>query len=1082
MRTFIRPLIPRMEYGLRPSFWRIPYSFFLAGILSLVVANGLHAQRTSVSCFSEINLSINSGGTSRLSPYSLTPMSDLTNIEVSIDGRSDLVITCSDVGTVLMGRVRDTLSGSVCMVRINVEDKAPLGLACTDTSIGCYDGLNTLWIEDLVSVYGSCLPLNALSITFTDSDLIDYSNPTSDTLSFITRNWTATSPDGQIATCESNIYLLRFDLDDVIIPNEVIIECGEDATDTMITGMVEMDLDSLGKYCEVGITSRIIDSLSSNCGTRLEVRREWIITDWSNDDVRLDTQVIVVIDTFKNVLKTPESLTSFQDGCNYKVILDAPEIISNCATLSPSEIEITLDGNTYAIGDTAVVLPGGYDVIYKGIATCENHVIADTLALEIENRIRPILTCPSDEPICLSLGALDSKMVRLDTLLKDLMVETCSPYIVIGRKVNAICDSDGNRFGEEVEFCFDELKESVQLEIRIETPINGRRSRRCFVNIDVKETVAPQIDLVVDPIVLLDNPEGTYTLDTSDILSLLSDNSGVISSVVMTGSGLGATTGSGLAFFANGEFIEFTCADTGSYHVDVLVTDCDSNMVMESTILTVDGNGACSPSSMAEVTVVTDPVVLLDGNGMYTLDTSDILAALSDDEDCITSIVMTGSGLGATTGSGLPFFSNGTFVEFTCADTGMYHVDIVVTDCDENITLESTVLTVDDDGACNVLPPGISGSIMHTFSEQAIQGVAVRLTDSDQTFENVTNEHGLFTFPELVYSESMSLRVEHDDDWTAGVTAKDLRMAMDYIKGEISFEPWQLASADMDHSGHVTTHDLLLIQQLILGYSNQFTEKEEMPWMFRSDQVATYTSHLETVINNAFIALSATKMGDVDGDVMAKGKTRSTERLYYSTTLLDPYTSKVSVRLNDIDALYALQLPLQWDANDLYMTDSSIELVKTGDQEGVLLYYGKEQISKELIEFTMHHKRAGMNELSLSNNISAVIYEKNGKEKSILLEREVENTKGFTYDVRIAPNPVNTHSVLTIRTNPSKSYKSFELSIYDVQGKEIFIDRKEGAEIDGILTQKLPEMPYSGVFFVHVRLDQDIQTLRIVKK
>ena len=90
MRTVFRPLVPRMEDGLRLLFRRIPSSP-LFNLCVLCFTASIMLGQNGVSCYADVRISINSGSPTRLDVGHLTPRSNTTGITVTTeDNRSDL--------------------------------------------------------------------------------------------------------------------------------------------------------------------------------------------------------------------------------------------------------------------------------------------------------------------------------------------------------------------------------------------------------------------------------------------------------------------------------------------------------------------------------------------------------------------------------------------------------------------------------------------------------------------------------------------------------------------------------------------------------------------------------------------------------------------------------------------------------------------------------------------------------------------------------------------------------------------------------------------------------------------------------
>ncbi len=624
MRTVFRPLVPRMEYGLRSCIERIPYSFFL--LIALLMSVEGSAQ---VACYAKVNVSINSGIPTTLSINNLTPRQDVSDLTVTVEDRSSLEFTCSDVGKVIMASLTDT-DNQICMVEIHVEDKTPLAIACRDTLISCIGNLGAINPAALIDVTSSCdqLPLGVGSISFVDEAPIEYPI-TSDTFQLITRTWAVKDEYGNILNCNSEIYTERFDLSLITFPDDIEIYCEQDHSDTSITGGVNFDPSVLVDRCGVSITSSISTPTKGLCLAKSKYQRLWAVNDWNTGVTLRDTQYIIVIDTTKATLDAPASLVTATDGCLIGIVIAEPILTTSCTEVTIDDIEAVVDGMTYELGDTAFVYPGTYDVVYAGRYVCANVVEPDTIEVTVVDTVAPVIDCDDLVDLAFTLDNGNSIWVKLDSIYKSLPVQACHPVKFVGRKLVDTCDTDTQDFVSSLEFCPAELRSgltpsTIQIEVKAVSS-DGISSNTCIVNIEIKEDVSPVIVVIPNVQVGLEGPDGTYTLDTTDILSMYTDNSDCLSSITMTGSGTGfagaqtgsgtglAHTGSGFPFFNSAGFYTFTCADTGTYHVDIIATDCDNNITQESTTLTVDANGNCTMSSPAMVGQVlfagVDPLV-----------------------------------------------------------------------------------------------------------------------------------------------------------------------------------------------------------------------------------------------------------------------------------------------------------------------------------------------------------------------------------------------------------------------------------------------------------------------------------------
>ena len=621
MRTVYRPLVPRMEDGLRLLFRRIPSSFVFAVLTMTFFAFDLSSQGNGVSCYQRVNVSINSGTPTRLRISQLSPRPINEGDTVILQDRTELVFTCDDVGQIITAILMDA-AGEMCSVDIHVENKSPLEITCRDTLINCIDNIMSVPPESLIDVVSSCDNLVGALITSSDEEPVDFP-PTSDTLQSIIRQFTVVGSNGDTARCNSQIYIERFDLNSIVFPGDTMIFCGSDPADTSITGGLNINIDMLGALCNVAVAVGDINERDKgSCQNPRVYERLWAVTDWDTDETRSTTQLISVLDTNTYQIEAPSTFEMIPMGCEVGVVIDTGSITTMCLEFGQDDIEVLLAGGIHEVGDTVLVEPGTFSVTYRPRSGCAN-VASDTESIVVSDTglSAPILDCSSIGPKCIALVDGVATSVGIDTLCSGAVIEACDDVVLRARKVDVTCTSDTQEFTDILEFCPDELLSgqspgTIMIEV-IAVQDETLVSNICTIEVQVKEEVPPMLDVIEDPFITL-GPDGTFALDTSDIVNMLFDNSDCILSLSMTGSGTGfvntmisptgsgatfanalALTGSGFPFFADGDFHTFSCPDTGTYDVIVMAEDCDNNLVVDQTSLTVLPGAGCDDDMMS---------------------------------------------------------------------------------------------------------------------------------------------------------------------------------------------------------------------------------------------------------------------------------------------------------------------------------------------------------------------------------------------------------------------------------------------------------------------------------------------------
>jgi len=608
-----------MEDGLRLFFRRIPSSFAIAVLITSLLTFELSGQGAGVSCYQRINISINSGSSTRLNVSQLSPRPINPGDTVLLEDRTELRFTCEDVGQIITATLMDA-GGEMCTVDIHVEDKSPLDITCRDTMINCMDNIMSIPLSSLIEVVSSCDDLTGAAISHIDDDPIPFP-ATSDILESIRRNYTVVSASGDTARCSSEILIERLDLNTIVFPGDITISCGSDPADTSITGGLEIDPELLSDLCNVAISTNIDERAKGSCQNPRVYEREWAITDWATDEIRRVTQLISVLDENIYQIMAPDTFEMITIGCQVGIVLDTAEISTICLEFGQSDVEILLDGGVHDVGDTVFVQPGTFSIVYQARAGCLN-VLSDTVSVDVSDAsITPLLLdCTSIGPKCVIIRDDMPLLVAIDTFCSGAIFESCGDAVLRARKVNTTCPSNTDVFQDILEFCPEDLPSGqtsgiIMIEVAAVLE-NTLISNVCTIEVEVKEDVAPIIDLVVDPTITLGD-DGTFTLDTSVFIDGLFDESDCILSLAMTGSGTGflntmttptgsgtefagalALTGSGIPFFVDGDFFTLTCPDTGTYDVFIVAEDCSNNLALDTTSLTVLPGDACDVVTM----------------------------------------------------------------------------------------------------------------------------------------------------------------------------------------------------------------------------------------------------------------------------------------------------------------------------------------------------------------------------------------------------------------------------------------------------------------------------------------------------
>lgn len=217
---------------------------------------------------------------------------------------------------------------------------------------------------------------------------------------------------------------------------------------------------------------------------------------------------------------------------------------------------------------------------------------------------------------------------------------------------------------------------------------------------------------------------------------------------------------------------------------------------------------------------------------------------------------------------------------FTCEDLGQQMIELWVTDAAGNQDFCTTFMVVQDNmNTCtNPSPLTIAGGL-HTEMDQPIEGATVEV-NSGQGYLQTTAGDGLFSFA-LPTGGDYTITPLLNDNPQNGVTTYDIVLITQHILGIHPLDsPYKLIAADANHSGTVSTLDLVTIRKVILMIDQNFQNNTswrfvpedfvfadpQNPFAEPFDELINYNNLAEDQLFANFIGI---KIGDVNGSVQA---------------------------------------------------------------------------------------------------------------------------------------------------------------------------------------------------------------------
>ncbi|MEY3367549.1 MAG: hypothetical protein RI973_704, partial [Bacteroidota bacterium] len=170
-----------------------------------------------------------------------------------------------------------------------------------------------------------------------------------------------------------------------------------------------------------------------------------------------------------------------------------------------------------------------------------------------------------------------------------------------------------------------------------------------------------------------------------------------------------------------------------------------------------------------------------------------------------------------------------TSVTFDCDQLGQNAVELWATDAAGNQDFCETFIEVQDNmGACTGNPlVSIAGTIA-TAQSGLMAGVMVEVNGG--AYSQVTGQDGAYSI-QVPAGADYTVTPILDEDVTNGVTTFDLVLIQQHILGmQLLNSPYKLIAADANNSGGVTTFDMVVIRKVILLIDSEFPNNTS--WRF----------------------------------------------------------------------------------------------------------------------------------------------------------------------------------------------------------------------------------------------------------
>ncbi|MDF1865634.1 MAG: T9SS type A sorting domain-containing protein [Saprospiraceae bacterium] len=526
----------------------------------------------------------------------------------------------------------------------------------------------------------------------------------------------------------------------------------------------------------------------------------------------------------------------------------------------------------------------------------------------------------------------------------------------------------------------------------------------------------------------------------------------------------------------------------GNYSIEYSAFDeCGNGGVCESMIFVKDcvsPNLLCGTGLLVQVTQ----------NGFVEVLASDLNEGVID--NCIGNL-------------NFSFSSNplDTMRTFDCDHLGQQLVEYWVMDSAGNQDSCTTFIMIQDDFNFCIDEEDEYGGKIKTFNDDGVGLVNVEFSDgiinNMVTTEDNGNYIGWFPPP----SNNMIITPTKDINLLNGVTTFDLVILQKHIVFVDRFDdPYKWIAADANNSGTVTISDAVAIKKAILFIDNEFPNNSswrfvDAKYIFPNPDNPWQEVFPESISNqpftydNDFIGI---KIGDLNRNANPLDLIESEDRNFSDVLNIRTQnlefeageTIMVPFQIEDFN-LAGYQFSLKFDKKILEFEHIVAGFANENDfgkkylNEGVLTtsWNGTLEYSDNTaFALVFKTKRVGELRNLIKINSEYTIAEGYSKELELMdinlvFEAENEAQKEFVL-FQNRPNPFSNQTIINFYL-PENALIDFEVT--NVAGQSILT--KNQVFEKGINTIEISndDMPFEGVYFYKMRVDQQIETRRIVK-
>ncbi len=542
------------------------------------------------------------------------------------------------------------------------------------------------------------------------------------------------------------------------------------------------------------------------------------------------------------------------------------------------------------------------------------------------------------------------------------------------------------------------------------------------------------------------------------------------------------------------QFMSPEGSDNQVYTVDWQVSDGCGNSVSTQSVIVFEDMLAPTPVCVSGVSTA-----FIQEENEVTIWAKDFdLGSFDACSDVRFSIVGAGSD---PIGPSNEFFVQQQSITISCEEfTQIADFDVWVWDESGNGAFCTVRVTVNDDCEEEVDLSGsslITGFILTELGEGVdLAEVSINTDLPEYPLTSVTNVNGAYSFINNPLGRDYEIHANRDGDFVNGVSTSDLLGIQRHILGQRLFDsPYKTIAADVNNDANVTTVDIIILRNVILGLNRRFPNNTS--WRF-VDADFTFSNELspwpfveEIDIDRFSDALAdqnfvAVKIGDVNNNALPNGlsnpEIRSSESL--DLTITDSFVDaneiiEVPVSINDLNGFNGFQTTIEHaDLELIDIVDGVLGINEANyglhDSKTTISFIQEEEIVNKEVLFILRFKSKSSGLLSEKLSLSSSIT----RSESYQLNSDTAASVSLTFDeessnIILFQNKPNPFSESTSIRFSSPFEEQVTMSIYSVTGDLVYSKQLISQIGENTVLINKTDLPSQGVYYYEVSTEKE---------